>query len=95
MLLQTQYQKVFQQGCTLNYTNLGAVVQMHLRMLYCYLYFVLFRCSLLCFYKDKIQGKIMLAIKKPPAIKQIVATSDGHCKLLSPIIALPDVQPPA
>jgi hypothetical protein len=38
-------------------------------------------------YKDKIQGKIIFAIKNPPAIKQIVATSEGHCKLLKPIMA--------
>jgi hypothetical protein len=46
-------------------------------------------------YKDKIQGKIMFAIKNPPAIKQIVATSEGHCKLLKPIMACPEVHPPA
>ena len=40
-------------------------------------------------------GRIKLAIINPPIIKQIVATSDGHCKLERPIIACPDVQPPA
>ncbi len=28
-----------------------------------------------------------LAIKKPPAIKQQVATNDGHCKLEMPMMA--------
>jgi len=32
---------------------------------------------------------------KPPAIKQQVATRDGHCRLEIPIMACPDVQPPA
>ena len=32
---------------------------------------------------------------KPPAIKHIVAINDDHCKVLMPIIAWPDVQPPA
>ena len=36
-----------------------------------------------------------LAIIKPPAIKLMVAISDGHCKLLKPMIACPLVQPPA
>ena len=34
-------------------------------------------------------------ITKPPIIKQIVATSDGHCNVDNPIIACPLVQPPA
>ena len=34
-------------------------------------------------------------IKNPPAIKQHVATKEGHCKLASPEIAWPEVQPPA
>lgn len=28
-------------------------------------------------------------------MKQIVATREGHCKLLKPIIEWPEVQPPA
>ena len=40
-------------------------------------------------------GRIRLAITKPPVIKLIVATNDGHCKLLKPMIACPLVQPPA
>ena len=40
-------------------------------------------------------GRMRLAIIKPPAIKLMVAISDGHCKLLKPIIACPLVQPPA
>ena len=40
-------------------------------------------------------GRIRLAIIKPPIIKHIVATNDGHCKLLKPMIACPLVQPPA
>ena len=35
------------------------------------------------------------AIIKPPAIKQQVAISDGHCKVDKPIMAWPLVQPPA
>lgn len=38
-------------------------------------------------YNLRINGKTKFAIIKPPAIKQIVATSDGHCKLDKPIIA--------
>jgi len=40
-------------------------------------------------------GKMTLAIKKPPIIKQIVATREGHCRLESPMIACPLVHPPA
>ena len=32
---------------------------------------------------------------KPPTIKQQVAIKDGTCKFESPIIAWPEVQPPA
>ena len=35
------------------------------------------------------------AITTPPIMKQIVATNEGHCKLESPIMECPDVQPPA
>jgi len=34
-------------------------------------------------------------IVKPPNIKKIVATKEGHCRLLFPMMAWPDVQPPA
>ena len=34
-------------------------------------------------------------IAKPPTIKQQVAMRDGICKLDSPMIAWPEVQPPA
>ena len=34
-------------------------------------------------------------MKNPPSIKNIVATKEGHCKELIPIIAWPEVQPPA
>lgn len=37
----------------------------------------------------------MCVEKKPPAIKLIVAINDGHCKVDNPIIAWPEVQPPA
>ena len=40
-------------------------------------------------------GNIKFAIIKPPTIKQIVATNEGHCKLLNPIIEWPEVHPPA
>ena len=40
-------------------------------------------------------GNKKLALIKPPAIKAIVATSDGHCKFDKPIIECPEVQPPA
>ena len=30
---------------------------------------------------------------KPPNIKNIVATNDGHCKLAKPIMECPEVQP--
>ncbi len=38
-------------------------------------------------YKRMIIGSIKFAIKKPPAINDIVAISEGSCKLLKPIIA--------
>ena len=31
----------------------------------------------------------------PPIIKQMVATNEGHCRLLNPIMEWPEVQPPA
>ena len=41
------------------------------------------------------KGRMRLAMIKPPTIKQIVATSDGNCKLDKPMMECPDVQPPA
>ena len=38
-------------------------------------------------------GRIILAIKRPPAIKQMVATSDENCRLLKPIMECPEVHP--
>src|SRR5688572_14177741 len=46
-------------------------------------------------YNCKIYGRIKLAVTKPPAIKQQVATNDGHCKLDMPMMLWPEVQPPA
>lgn len=40
-------------------------------------------------------GKMKLAMIKPPIIKHIVATRDGHCKLESPMMECPLVHPPA
>jgi hypothetical protein len=40
-------------------------------------------------------GKSIFAEKKPPTIKQQVAIRDGICKVDSPIMACPLVQPPA
>ena len=40
-------------------------------------------------------GSIRFAMIKPPVIKLKVAISDGHCKLLKPVIACPLVHPPA
>ncbi len=34
-------------------------------------------------------------MRNPPTIKQQVATSEGHCRLEIPMMAWPDVQPPA
>ena len=36
-----------------------------------------------------------LATIKPPTINEMVAISDGNCKLDSPMIAWPEVHPPA
>ncbi len=33
--------------------------------------------------------------KKPPIIKQMVATKEGHCKVDNPMMAWPEVHPPA
>ena len=46
-------------------------------------------------YSLKIKGSIKLAMITPPSMKQQVAMSDGHCKLERPMMAWPDVQPPA
>ena len=40
-------------------------------------------------------GRIKLAIINPPAIKQMVANSDGHCSVDKPMMECPLVQPPA
>lgn len=37
----------------------------------------------------------MFAMMKPPIIKLMVAISDGTCRLERPMMAWPDVQPPA
>jgi hypothetical protein len=40
-------------------------------------------------------GMIKFAAINPPAIKQIVATKEGHCRFDKPIIECPEVHPPA
>src|SRR5580692_12302961 len=45
------------------------------------------RRHILEFYSCKMHGKITLAMKKPPAIKDMVATRDGHCNVERPIMA--------
>lgn len=47
------------------------------------------------FYNLIIHGKINQVIINPPIKKQMVETNEGHCKLESPIIECPDVQPSA
>ena len=37
----------------------------------------------------------MCVISSPPMKKPMTAISDGHCKLLNPLMACPDVHPPA
>ncbi len=46
-------------------------------------------------YNPNKKGKINQVMIKPPTINEMVATNDGHCKLLKPMIACPLVQPPA
>jgi hypothetical protein len=41
------------------------------------------------------KGKIKLAMINPPIMKQMVATKEGHCKSDKPMIAWPEVHPPA
>ncbi len=40
-------------------------------------------------------GKIKWVITKPPVKKPMTAISDGHCKSDNPLMACPEVQPPA
>src|SRR5690606_13961093 len=44
---------------------------------------------------DIIRGSRKCVITKPPIIKEIVATREGHWRLLIPIIECPEVHPPA
>lgn len=46
-------------------------------------------------YNCRMKGNKRLVIRVPPTMKQNVATKDGHCSVLIPIIACPDVQLPA
>src|SRR5436305_15070149 len=51
--------------------------------------------SITSFYRRRISGNTRLDTANPPAIKQTVATREGPCRLDNPIMACPDVQPPA
>ena len=41
------------------------------------------------------KGRNKCVITNPPIIKNIVATTEGHWRLLIPIIACPEAEPPA
>src|SRR5690242_13568998 len=82
-----KYLKLYHQGCC-RLDSLIHIVSSERtsKSVFCSINSIFF--ELFCIhYNCKINGRIRFAIIKPPAIKQTVATNEGHCRLLNPIIA--------